>query len=46
VKIEKKLLANSIVELIVEEETKNIAKYKKDAIKYIEKNADIQGFRK
>jgi FKBP-type peptidyl-prolyl cis-trans isomerase (trigger factor) len=46
VKIEKNLLANSIVELVVEEETKNIAKYRKDAISHIEKNADIQGFRK
>lgn len=45
-KIEKNLLANSIVELVVEEETKNIAKYRKDAISHIEKNADIQGFRK
>lgn len=45
-KIEKNLLANSIVELVVEEETKNIAKYRKNAIEHIEKNADIQGFRK
>jgi FKBP-type peptidyl-prolyl cis-trans isomerase (trigger factor) len=45
-KIEKKLLANSVVELIVEEDTKNIAKHRKDAIAHIEKTADIQGFRK
>jgi hypothetical protein len=41
-KIEKKLLPNSVVELIVEEDAKNIAKYRKDAIAEIEKNADIQ----
>jgi len=45
-KIEKNLLPNSIIELIVEEDTKNIAKYRKDAIAEIEKNADIQWFRK
>jgi FKBP-type peptidyl-prolyl cis-trans isomerase (trigger factor) len=45
-KIEKKLLENSIVELIVEETTENISNYRKDAIAHIEKTADIQGFRK
>ena len=45
-KIEKNLLANSIVELIVEEDAKNIAKYRKSAILHIEKTAEIQGFRK
>ena len=45
-KIEKKLLDNSVVELIVEEDAKNIAKYRKEALKNIEKNADIKGFRK
>lgn len=45
-KIEKKLLENSIVELIVEESTENIAKHRKEAIAHIEKTADIQGFRK
>jgi hypothetical protein len=41
-KIEKNLLANSIVELIVEEDVKNIAKYRIDAINHLEKNADIK----
>jgi len=45
-KIEKNLLPNSIIELIVEEETKNVAKYRKDALNYLEKNADIKWFRK
>ncbi len=45
-KIEKNLLPNSIVELIVEEESKNIEKYRKSAIQHLEKNADIKGFRK
>jgi FKBP-type peptidyl-prolyl cis-trans isomerase (trigger factor) len=45
-KIEKKLLDNSIVELIVEESTDNVSKHRKEAIAHIEKTADIQGFRK
>lgn len=45
-KIEKKLLENSIVELIVEETAANIAKHRKEVIAHIEKTADIQGFRK
>ncbi len=45
-KIEKNLLANSVIELVVEEDAKNIAKFRKDAIAHIEKTADIQGFRK
>jgi len=45
-KIEKNLLADSIVELVVEEETKNVAKFRKNALDYLEKNADIKGFRK
>ncbi len=45
-KIEKKLLENSIVELIVEESAANIAKHRKEAIAHIEKTADIQWFRK
>lgn len=45
-KIEKNLLPDSVVELIVEEETQNIAKYRKFAIQYLEKSADIKGFRK
>jgi len=45
-KIEKNLLPNSIVELVVEEDVKNIAKYRKQALEHLEKNADIKGFRK
>jgi trigger factor len=45
-KIEKKLLPNSIVELVVEEDAKWVTKYRKQALEHIEKNADIQGFRK
>lgn len=45
-KIERKNLENSIVELIVEETTENIAKYRKEVLKDIEKNAEIKGFRK
>ncbi|MDD2870555.1 MAG: trigger factor [Candidatus Gracilibacteria bacterium] len=45
-KIEKNLLPNSVVELIVEEETQNVAKYRSLALKHLEKNADIKGFRK
>lgn len=45
-KIDKNMLANSVVELIVEEDAKNVSKYRKEALAHIEKNADIQGFRK
>jgi trigger factor len=45
-KIEKNLLPNSIVELVVEEDVKNVAKYRKQALGHLEKNADIKGFRK
>lgn len=45
-KIEKNLLPNSVVELIVEEETQNVAKYRSLALKHLEKNADIKWFRK
>lgn len=45
-KIEKNLLANSIVELIVEEDVKNIAKYRKNVLDYLESNSDIKWFRK
>jgi len=41
-KIEKKLLAGSIVELIVEMDTQAVAKHKKKAIAYLETNADIK----
>jgi FKBP-type peptidyl-prolyl cis-trans isomerase (trigger factor) len=45
-KIEKKLLENSIVELIIEDTTENVAKARKSALAYLEKNAEIKGFRK
>ncbi len=45
-KIEKNLLPKSIVELVIEEDAKNIAKSRKEAMAYLEKNADIKGFRK
>ncbi|RAL57608.1 trigger factor [Candidatus Gracilibacteria bacterium GN02-872] len=45
-KIERKNLENSIVELVVEEKTENLAKYRKEVLKDVEKNATIKGFRK
>ncbi|MCH2188817.1 trigger factor [Candidatus Gracilibacteria bacterium] len=45
-KIEKKSLEKSIVELIVEESVENVAKHRKKALAYMQENADIQGFRK
>ena len=45
-KIERKDLEKSIVELIIEVDTKNVSKYRKKAIKYLQDNADIKGFRK
>jgi len=45
-KITKNLLADSIVELVVEESVENVAKYRTKAIAHLEKNADIKGFRK
>lgn len=45
-KIEKNLLENSIVELIIEEDSANIAQNRKKALAHLEKNADIKGFRK
>jgi len=45
-KIERKDLPKSIVELIIEVPTKDVAKYRKKAIKYLQENADIKGFRK
>ncbi len=45
-KIERKDLEKSVVELIIEVDTKNVAKYRKAAVKYLTENADIQGFRK
>lgn len=45
-KIERKNLPKSIVELIIEVPTNDVAKYRKKAIKYLQENADIKGFRK
>ncbi len=45
-KIERKDLEKSVVELIIEVDTKNVAKYRKSAVKYLCENADIKGFRK
>lgn len=45
-KIEKNLLAKSIVELIVEESVEEVAKSRKKALSYLEKNANIKWFRK
>lgn len=40
------MIENSIIELTLEEETTNIAKYRKVAIDYLSKNTDIKWFRK
>ena len=45
-KIEKKLLEKSIVELVIEEDAKNIAKYRKKALDHLQAHADVKGFRK
>lgn len=45
-KIEKKLLPKSVVELVVEMDVKAVAKHRIKALNYIEKNADIKWFRK
>ncbi|MCP4522774.1 MAG: trigger factor [Candidatus Gracilibacteria bacterium] len=45
-KIEKKLLEKSIIELILEDGTENIAKSRKSALAHLEKTAEIKGFRK
>lgn len=45
-KIEKKLLPKSIIELIVEETVEEVAKNRKKALEYLEKNANIKWFRK
>jgi hypothetical protein len=41
-KIERKNLENSTIELIVEEDTENIAKFRAQVLKDIEKNAEIK----
>jgi len=45
-KIEKKDLWNSIIELTIEAEAEEILKYKSNVISYLRKNADINWFRK
>lgn len=44
-KIEKKILPKSIVELIVEESVEEVAKNRKKALAYLEKNSNIKWFR-
>lgn len=45
-KVEKKMLPKSIVELTIEESAANVAKFRKEVISSASKNADIKGFRK
>ena len=45
-KIEKKLLPKSILELIIEEETKNIARERKHVLDYLKNTADVKWYRK
>jgi len=45
-KVEKKMLPKSIVELTIEESAANVAKFRKTVIASASKNADIKGFRK
>ncbi len=45
-KIEKKILPKSIVELVVEEKKEIIAKFRIEALNYLRKNAEIKWFRK
>lgn len=45
-KVTRKDLPKSIVELTIEESVENIAPYRKKAITHLEKHADIKGFRK
>ncbi len=45
-KVERKNLPGSIVELTIEEGKEKVAKYRKLAIEYIRKNATVKGFRK
>ncbi|MDQ7023890.1 MAG: trigger factor [Candidatus Gracilibacteria bacterium] len=45
-KIERKDLPKSIVELIIEVPTNDVAKFRKKAVKHLIDNADIKGFRK
>jgi FKBP-type peptidyl-prolyl cis-trans isomerase (trigger factor) len=45
-KITRKNLPKSVVELLVEESVENIAKFRKKAFEYLQKNAEVKGFRK
>jgi FKBP-type peptidyl-prolyl cis-trans isomerase (trigger factor) len=45
-KVTRKNLEKSIVELIVEADSKEIAKYRKNALDYLSQNTEIPGFRK
>ena len=45
-KIERKDLPKSVVELIIEVPTGDVSKFRKKAIRYLQENADIKGFRK
>ncbi len=45
-KVERKNLEKSIVELTIEESVEAVAKYRKKAIAYLGEHADIKGFRK
>jgi FKBP-type peptidyl-prolyl cis-trans isomerase (trigger factor) len=45
-KIKRNNLEKSVVELVVEADVKEIAKYRKQAIKHITANTEIKGFRK
>lgn len=45
-KIERNNLEKSIVELVVEADVKEVAKYRKQAIKHITENTEVNGFRK
>ncbi|NDK08481.1 trigger factor [Candidatus Gracilibacteria bacterium] len=45
-KIERKMLPKSIFEMIIEEETKNIARERGHVMEYLKNTADIKGYRK
>lgn len=45
-KIEKKLLDKSVVELVIEEDAKNIARERSHVMEHLRNNADIKWFRK
>ncbi len=45
-KIERKDLDNSIVELIIETDTKTVAKSRKNVLAYLQDKAEVKGFRK